>query len=117
MERTNIAMEKKEFNSNQLKGKEIIGPGGGVFGKVDGVNFDTETWQISTIDVKLDGKVAEEIGVKKRFGRTEMPMKASFVGQIGDRILLNVSRDELTEYVTNLRVDTVTKAVKPMTDV
>jgi sporulation protein YlmC with PRC-barrel domain len=110
-------MEKKQLNSNQMKGKEIIGPGGGVFGKVDGLNFDTETWQISTIDVKLDGKVAEEIGVKKLIGRTEIPMKASFIGQIGDRILLDVSRDELTKYVTNLRVDSVTKAVKPMTDV
>jgi len=110
-------MEKKELNSNHLKGKEIIGPGGGVFGRVDGVNFDTETWQISTVDVKLDGKVAEEIGVKKRFGSTEMPMKVSFIGQIGDRILLDVSRDELTQYVTNLRADTVTKAVKPMDDV
>jgi sporulation protein YlmC with PRC-barrel domain len=105
-------MSNKEVNSNELKGKEIIGPGGAVFGKVEGINFDPATWQIRSLEVKLDGKMAEQIGVKKRFGSSEMPLKASYVGEIGDRVLVNASRDELTKYVTELRVDEVTKQIK-----
>lgn len=106
----------RQINTNDLKGKEVIGPQGGIIGKVSGVNFDPETWQISTLQVNLDSKVAEEIGLKKRLQRvgithTEIPLKASFVGQIGDKILMSASRDELVKYVTEVRIDETTKQI------
>jgi sporulation protein YlmC with PRC-barrel domain len=106
----------REINTNDLKGKEVIGPQGGLIGKVSGLNFDPETWVISTLQVNLDSKVAEEIGIKKRLQRvgishTEIPLKASFVGQIGDRVLVTASRDELVKYVTEVRIDETTKQI------
>ena len=110
-------MSQKELNSTEIKGKEVVGPLGRVLGKVSGLNFDPTTWQITTLQVSLDSKVAEQIGVKKtldRFGirHTEMPIKASFVGQVGDKILLKVSEEELVKYVTELRIDDTTKHIK-----
>ena len=106
----------REINTNDIKGKEVIGPQGDVIGKVAGMNFDPETWQISTLQVSLDSKVAEEIGIKKRLDRvgithTEIPLKASFVGEVGERILLKASRDEFVKYVTEVRIDETTKRI------
>ena len=42
---------------------------------------------------------------------TEMPIKSSFVGQVGDKILLKASREELVRYVTELRIDDTTKHI------
>ena len=109
------------MSSNELKGKEVVGPLGSVIGKVTGVNFDPETWQISSLQVSLDTKVADQLGMKKPLerigiGHTEMPLKASFVGQVGDKILIKASRDELVKYVTEVRIDETTKQIKYPTD-
>lgn len=90
---------------------------GATLGKATGLNFDPETWVISSLQVALDPKIAEQIGIKHRFerigiGHTEMPLKASFVGQIGDKILIKASREELVKYVTELRIDETTKQIK-----
>ena len=100
------------MNSNDIKGKEIVGPGGEVIGKVESVNFNPSNMQVTSLEVSLDQKVAESIGIKKRLGRSEMPLKASFVGSVGEKILVNASRDELVQYVTSLRVDQTTKQIK-----
>ena len=94
----------------------MIGPAGGVIGKVTGMNFDPESWQISTLQVNLDSKVAEEIGIKRRLDRvgithTEIPLKASFVSQVGDKVLLKATRDDLVKYVTEVRIDETTKRI------
>jgi sporulation protein YlmC with PRC-barrel domain len=110
-------LSHREINSNEIKGKEVVGPLGSVIGKATGVNFDPVTWQISSLQVSLDTKVAEQLGIKHTLERigirhTEMPLKASFVGQIGDKILLKASRDELVKYVTEIRIDDTTKQIK-----
>ena len=108
--------QRKEISSNDVKGKEVIGPSGGVIGKANGVNFDPDTWQISSLQVALDTKVAEQMGLKHTLDRigvhhSEMPIKASFVGEIGDKIVLKATRDELDKYFTEIRIDETTKQI------
>ncbi len=91
------------MNTNELLEKEIIDKDGDTIGKVKGTNFDGKTWQITTLDVELDNKVAEDIGMKKRFGHTKLPLKSSFVSAIGDRIVLGSSKQELENYVSSLK--------------
>ena len=98
------------MNTSELIDKEIIGKGGTTIGKVKGTNFDEKTWQITTLDVELEGKIADEIGMKKRFGHTKLPLKASFVGAIGDKIVLSASREELENYVNTLKQAEIPKA-------
>ena len=105
-------MSETQLNSNDMKGKEVVSPQGSVIGKVTAINFDPSTWRVSSLEVALDRKLAEDIGVKKRFGRTDMPLKASLVGQVGEKVLVNASREELVQYVTDLRVDETTKQIK-----
>ena len=102
----------KEVSSNELKGKEVIGPNGTVIGKVEDVRLDPNGWQVSSFEISLDRNTAEQIGIKKRFGKSEMPLKPSFVGEVGEKMLLKTSKDELVQYVTNLRVDETTKEIK-----
>ena len=94
----------------------MIGSHGGYIGKVTGLNFDLGTWQISTVDVALDSKVAEETGIKKTLQRvgikhTEIPLKASFVEQVGDKIILNTSKDEIAKYAKEVQIDEFTKKI------
>ena len=105
-------MKKAEYSSSELKGKEVVGPQGGVLGKVTDINIDPDGWRVSSFQVALDGKIADQIGVKKRFGKSDMPLKSSFVGQIGDKVLVSASNDELIQYVTDLRMDETTKQIK-----
>jgi sporulation protein YlmC with PRC-barrel domain len=102
----------KEITSGELKGKEVIGPQGALLGKVTEVNLDPNSWQVTSFQLALDGKVAEQIGLKKRFGKNDMPLKSSYVGEVGDKMLVKASRDELIQYVTDLRVDETTKQIK-----
>jgi sporulation protein YlmC with PRC-barrel domain len=105
------------MSSNQIKGREVVSSSGSNLGKVTGVNFDPETWQISSVEVSLEPKVAEQIGIKHRFerigiGHTEIPLKASFLGHVGEKLLVKASQEELAKYVTDLRVDETTKQIK-----
>jgi sporulation protein YlmC with PRC-barrel domain len=105
-------MSNAEISSSEIKGKEVVGPQGAVLGKVTEVNIDPNNWQVASFQVALDGKVAEAIGVKKRFGKTEMPLKSSFVGLVGEKVLVSASREDLIKYVTDLRIDQVTNQIK-----
>jgi len=112
-----LSSVQHEMNSNKIKGREVVSPSGSSLGKVTGVNFDTETWQVSSLEVSLDPKVAEQIGVKHRLerigiGHTEIPLKASFVGHVGEKVLVKASNEELAAYVTEFRVDETTKQIK-----
>ncbi len=106
------------MNTNFLNGKEIVGPGGSVLGKAKGANFDEHTWQIESVDLEVDRKLANEIGMKNSalFGllgnRSKLPLKVEFIGAIGDRILLRASSEELLDYVTNLRKDEISQKMK-----
>lgn len=90
----------------------MVGPRGSVIGKVTDVNIDPDGWRVASFQVALDGKIADQIGVKKRFGKTDMPLKSSLVGQIGDKVLVSASNEELVQYVTDLRLDETTKQIK-----
>jgi sporulation protein YlmC with PRC-barrel domain len=101
-----------QVTSSDMKGKEVIEPGGEVIGKVKDVYIDTNNWQVPSLDIALDGKIADAIGMKKRFGRADIPIKSSYIGRVGEKVLVNASREELTKYVTALRINDVTKEIQ-----
>lgn len=85
--------------ATSLRDKEVIGPAGKLIGKVKDGTVDDATWQIKSLDVELEGSVAKEFKVKKTFGSTTVPVATSFVGAVGDKVVLKVSTEELAQSI------------------
>ena len=82
----------------ELSGKFVICSGGFDLGEINGVEMDTNTWQVTHLHVKLSKAASEDLGFKKRFGTSTVCVPVSLVASVGDNILLNKSLDELSRH-------------------
>jgi len=82
-----------------LKDKEVIGEAGRLIGKVKDGTIDEKTWQLTSLEVELVGSVAKEFHLKKTFGSTSVPIATSFIGAVGDKVVLKVSPEEVGQAV------------------
>ena len=76
----------------------VICAGGFDLGVVNGGDFDTSTWQVTHLHVKLSKSASEDLGFKKRFRSSTVCLPITLVAKFGDNILLNKSLDELTRH-------------------
>ena len=83
------------MQATTLKDKEVIGQAGRLIGKVKDGTIDESTWRIVSLDVELEGNVAKEFHLKKTFGSTTVPIGVSFVGAVGDKVVLKASTEEV----------------------
>ena len=81
----------------KLSGKFVICSGGFDLGEINGVDMDTNTWQVTHLHVKLSKHACEDLGFKKRFRSSTVCVPTSLVSKVGDNILLNKSLDELSK--------------------
>ncbi len=81
----------------ELSDKYVICSGGFDLGNVNGVEINTNTWQVTRLHVKLSKSASEDLGFKKRFGSSTVSVPVSLVYSVGDNILLNKSLEELTK--------------------
>ena len=88
---------------SQLNEKEVIGQKGSKIGKVKDTVLDEKTWQISSIEVELEGDYAKDLGMKKTIGHSTFPLPLSYVGAVGDKVMVNVPREELKKYALSLK--------------
>jgi sporulation protein YlmC with PRC-barrel domain len=82
----------------KLSGKYVICAGGFDLGEINGMEMDTNTWQVTHLHVKLSKSASEDLGFKKRIGSSTVCLPISLVAKVGDNILLNKSLDELTRH-------------------
>jgi len=82
----------------KLSGKFVICAGGFDLGEINGIEMDTNTWQVTHLHVKLSKSASEDLGFKKRIGSSTVCLPISLVAKVGDNILLNKSLDELTRH-------------------
>ncbi len=82
---------------NKLSGKFVICAGGFDLGEVNGIDIDTNTWQVTHLHVKLSKQASEDLGFKKRFRNSTVCFPVSLVSKVGDNILLNKCLDDLTK--------------------
>jgi sporulation protein YlmC with PRC-barrel domain len=87
------------LNLLDLMDREVIGLNGWIIGTVKNVIFDEKTWQVSSLDVELDGDVAKEFEMKKVFRSTHIPLGVAHVQGIGDKVSLKTSKEELMALV------------------
>ena len=83
---------------DKLSGKSVICAGGFDLGEINGVEMNTDTWQVTHLHVKLSKPASEDLGFKKRFRSSTVCVPISLVSKVGDNILLNKSLDELTRH-------------------
>ena len=83
---------------DKLSGKFVICAGGFDLGEVNGVDIDTNTWQVTHLHVKLSKQASEDLGFQKRFRSSTVCVPTSLVSKIGDNILLNKCLDELSKH-------------------
>lgn len=83
------------MHTKELSDKEVFGLDGWKVGKIKDEIFDLETWKITSIEVELEGDVAEEFKMKKHFRSTHLPIDVSHVQAIGDRVTLKTNKEDL----------------------
>ena len=81
--------------TKELADKEVVGLDGWKIGKIRDTIFDPEGWKITSIEVELEGDVAEEFKMKKHFRSTHLPIDVSHVQAIGDTVTLKTNKEDL----------------------
>jgi sporulation protein YlmC with PRC-barrel domain len=87
-----------------LLGKEVVELNGSVIGIVKNVLFDDNAWEVTSLDVELNEKTADELDAKKLFRNFRIPLGVNLVQGIGDTILLRTPKDELTAILASQNV-------------
>ncbi|HZW83313.1 MAG TPA: hypothetical protein VFF14_07860 [Candidatus Deferrimicrobium sp.] len=85
-------------NFNKLSGMFVICAGGFDLGNINGMEINTDTWQVTHLHVKLSKAASEDLGFKKRFRSSTVCVPVSLIAQYGDNVLLNKSIDELSKH-------------------
>lgn len=83
------------MKATSLKEKEVIGSAGKLMGKVKDGDIDDKTWQITSLEVQLEGNVAKEFHLKKTFGSAVVPIATSYIGAVGDKVVLKAPEEEI----------------------
>ena len=83
---------------DKLSGKFVICAGGFDLGELNGVELNTDSWQVTHLHVKLSKLASEDLGFNKRFRSSTVCVPTSLVAKVGDNVLLNKSLDELTKH-------------------
>jgi sporulation protein YlmC with PRC-barrel domain len=89
-------------NSKDIIDKEVIESGGWKIGKVKEVSVDTNSWQITSIQVDLEGDIKHNYGnLKDYMVDDRFPLDPHHVQSIGDRIVLKKGKDDLFSLVAS----------------
>lgn len=95
--------QNTRLNDDNLRGRTMIAADGAVIGDVITIFLDWETWRVESLQVKLDGSVAERLGADHSFfhaGVLEVPVR--MVQSVGDTVVLSVEVAELREILPPL---------------
>ena len=85
-----------ETRFSELNGKDVLTQDGRECGQVEDVVFDSGTWSIGALVVKLERDLLEEFSMKKpMFGSQTIRLKTSYVSGIGDKVILHKALAEL----------------------
>jgi sporulation protein YlmC with PRC-barrel domain len=87
-----------------LLGKEVVELNGQVIGIIKNVLFDDNAWEVTSFDVELNKKTADELDAKKLFRNFRIPLSVELVQGIGDTVLLRTPKDELNAILASQNV-------------
>ena len=89
------------MDPTRLNGKKVIGTEGFILGEIEGVDVDSDTWQVSTLYVGLSNEAASGLGLRKSFfSKSTICLPIQFIKSVGDLISLNEPIRNLEEVAT-----------------
>ena len=97
--------EKIDFVSPAaLKGKKVISAKGKVVGEVEGLDLDSDNWQVTGLQVGLADDAATELGFKRPFlSKVVIIIPSEIVSLIGNFITLDEDIENLESLVECIR--------------
>lgn len=87
-----------QISDEHLRGRTVIAADGQAIGEVAALFFDTSTWTILALQVKLSKSAAEQLGASRgllRAATIELPVRT--VQSVGDAVLLSLPIMELRQ--------------------
>jgi len=89
------------LNSKDILDKEVIGAGGWKLGKVKEIVVDTTSWQVTSLELDLEGDIKRDFNVKSHLVDGRFPLDPQQIQSIGDRIVLKSTKEELFRLVAS----------------
>ena len=80
-----------QISDEHFRGRTVIAADGQAVGEVAALFFDTSTWTIISLQIKLSKTAAEQLGASRSLlhaATTEIPVR--LVQSVGDTVLLSV---------------------------
>lgn len=74
---------------------QIISSKAHILGELNGVEINTNNWQVTHLNVKLDNEAAVKLGYKKRFRSSKICIPISIVKAVGELITIDASFEDL----------------------
>jgi sporulation protein YlmC with PRC-barrel domain len=74
---------------------QIISSKAHILGELNGVEINTNNWQVTHLNVKLDNEAAVKLGYKKRFRSSKICIPVSIVKAVGELITIDASLEDL----------------------
>jgi sporulation protein YlmC with PRC-barrel domain len=89
-----------QTSDEQLRGRTVISADGQAIGEVAALFFDTSTWMIASLQVKLNKASAEQLGLSHGLLRAAtLEVSVRMVQSVGDAVVLSVPTLELRKTV------------------
>lgn len=82
---------------DSLSGKNVIGAGGIIIGEIKGAEVNTNTWEVTHLQIKLSGTASDTLGFKKRFRSSTVCMPVSLISAVGDVVTIHSNLNELSQ--------------------
>ncbi len=85
-----------------IRGKTVISAEGQAIGDVAALLFDSESWHVDSIRVKLRKQVADHLGAQRgRFHAGTVDLPVRMIQSVRDTVVLSVATEELRKIVPN----------------
>lgn len=89
----------KRFHS-ELRGMKVVGSNGRVFGEVDDLEIDEQTWRATHIIVRVKSDAVTELGLDKPFwSHARLPIPIHQVSGASDVLVLRSSLEEFAQLI------------------
>ena len=80
------------MKTDELYNKTVISIDAHPLGEVAGAHVDTDTWEITDLDIKLTSETVKTLNLKKpRFGSLIICLPVADIKEVGDVIVLKYS--------------------------
>lgn len=93
------------LNFKKIEGMKVITSKAYTLGEVVGFEVDTESWRVTSLNVKLTNEASTQLGFKKRFRSSTVSMSVLLVKAVGEYVTIDKSLEEIerSPYITEVK--------------